>query len=178
VVVSGVTAAQEVGTPGRIQGEQQGLRFHVSVRTPNQIAAFYEGRGFPRDAIEAMLKACFVTVGLRNDRRDIVWLELDRWRFVTVDGTQVRRFDRNHWNTRWKKLALPLGNQATFDWTQLPETRDLHPDEPVGGNVTLAPPPGQFALEARFRTGADKQGKELVIQVSGLTCPGRKEDLK
>jgi hypothetical protein len=172
--IGGMALAQEKDRSGRHRGDAAGLRYHLSVRTPEQIAAFYEGRGFSHPMIEALSQVCFVTVGLRNDRRDIVWLALDKWRFITADGSRVPRFDRNEWNARWEKLAVPLANRATFGWTQLPEVRDLNPAEPVGGNVTLVPPVGEFRLEARFQTGADKKGKELVIRVSGLTCPGRK----
>ena len=66
-----------------------------------------------------------------------------------------------------------MANRATFGWTQLPEVRDLRPSEPVGGNVALLPPPGRFRLEARFATGVHKQGKEIVVILDDLSCPGR-----
>jgi len=156
---------------GRYEG--QGIVMSVSARTPEQIAAFYEARGFPRTAIEALRAACFVTVGIQNRREDIVWLEPARWRFYDAAGGAVERLPRAWWEARFEKLGVPPANRATFGWTQLPEVRDLRPAEPVGGNVTLLPPRGAFTLEARFATGSDRRGPEIVARFDKLTCPGR-----
>ncbi len=154
-------------------GKDSGIELHASARSPDQIAAFYEARGFPRNAIEALTQTCFVTVGFHNRSGDVVWLELSRWRFVDEHGREVKRRDRAYWNALWEKLGVPMANRATFGWTQLPEVRDLRPSEPVGGNVALLPPSGHFRLEARFATGARKQGKDIVVILDDLSCPGR-----
>ena len=140
--------------------------------TSDQIAAFYEARGFPRTAIEALRQTCFVTVSFHNRNSAVVWLELSRWRFVDEQGREVKRRDRAYWNALWEKLGVPMANRATFGWTQLPEVRDLQPSESVGGNVVL-PSPGRFRLEARFATGARKQGRDIVVILDDLFCPGR-----
>jgi len=153
--------------------EGQGIVMSVSVRTPEQVAAFYEARGFSRAAIEALRAACFVTVGIQNRREDIVWLEPARWRFYDAAGNAIERLPRAAWEARFKKLGVPAASRATFGWTQLPESRDLRPAEPVGGNVTLVPVPGVFTLEARFATGADRRGPEIAARFDKLACPGR-----
>ena len=134
---------------------------------------FYEARGFPRTAIEALTQTCFVTVSFHNRSSDIVWLELSHWRFVDEQGREVKRRDRAYWNALWEKLGVPMANRSTFGWTQLPEVRDLQPSEPVGGNVALPSPSGRFRLEARFATGARKQGRDIVVILDDLFCPGR-----
>ena len=154
-------------------GKDPGIELHASPRTPEQIAAFYEARGFPHTAIEALTQTCFVTVSFHNRGGDVVWLELSRWRFVDEQGREVKRRDRAYWSALWEKLGVPKANRATFGWTQLPEVRDLQPSEPVGGNVALPPPSGRFRLEARFATGARKQGKGIVVILDDLSCPGR-----
>ena len=153
--------------------EDHDIVLRASPRTPEQIAAFYEARGFPRAAIETLTQTCFVTVSFHNRGGDVVWLELSRWRFVDEHGREVKRRDRAYWNALWGKLGVPKANRATFGWTQLPEVRDLQPSEPVGGNVTLPPPSGRFRLEARFATGARKQGKDIMVTLDDLSCPGR-----
>ena len=154
-------------------GKDSGIELHASARSPDQIAAFYEARGFPRAAITALTQTCFVTVSFHNRSDDVVWLEPSRWRFVDEHGREVKRRNRAYWNALWGKLGVPMANRATFGWTQLPEVRDLRPSEPVGGNVALLPPPGRFRLEARFATGANKQGKEIMVILDNLFCPGR-----
>jgi len=154
-------------------GKSPSIELHASARSPDQIAAFYEARGFPRNAIVALTQTCFVTVSLHNRSDDVVWLEPSRWRFLDEHGREVKRRDRAYWSALWEKLGVPMANRATFGWTQLPEVRDLRPSEPVGGNVALLPPSGRFRIEARFATGPDKQGKDISVTIDNLSCPGR-----
>ena len=150
---------------------REGLDFYLSARTPEQTNAFYSARGLPLSAVQAIAKSCFLTVGLHNRRADTVWLNLVTWRFVDASGRDIKRISLPEWRARWKALNIPLAAQATFGWTQLPETRDLQPDEDVGGNVPLIPPPGEFTLIARFATGVAGSGKPIEITVPKLTCP-------
>ena len=170
------TLSKEGAGPAQqnLKNEDQGIAMHVMPRTPEQAAAFYEARGFPRNAIEALTQSCFVTISFHNRSGDVAWLELSRWRFVDEHGREVKRRDRAYWNALWEKLGVPMANRATFGWTQLPEVRDLQPSEPVGGNVALLPPPGRFRIEARFATGAHKQGEDILVTLDNLSCPGRK----
>lgn len=158
----------------RFHFARDGIVLRVSPRTPEQVAAFYEGRGFPAEMIARIAEACLLTVSLRHRRaNDVVWLELDRWRFFGPDGRGITRLDRDHWNRIWARLDTPQRFRSTFGWTQLPEVRDLHFDEPVGGNIAVVAPAGDFTLEARFRTGVAGSGPELVARIERLACPGR-----
>lgn len=157
----------------RVEGEKDGVRYAVVPRTPAQMAAFYEARGFPPSAIDALARACFLTVTLVNQGRDRVWLELDRWHLRDAGGSEVARISRADWSARWQRIGLPAAQRATFGWTLLPEARDLHPAEPVGGNLTVAPSSDSFILTARLPTGASKEGREIVIEIPGLRCAGR-----
>lgn len=148
--------------------ERDGVVFSIGPRNAQGVTAFYAARGFSQEMLAAIGRTCFVGVGIRNERRDTLWLELAEWRFAEPDGREVRRIARPEWDARWQAMDAPHAARATFDWTQLPESRDLQPGEPVGGNVALMPPAGEFALKARFRTGG---GKLIEIGVPGLRCP-------
>lgn len=150
---------------------REGLSFYLSARTPEQTDAFYSARGLPQNAVQAIAQTCFLTVGLHNRSEQIVWLDLAHWRFTDTQGREIKRISLPEWTARWQKMGVPLAAQATFGWTQLPETRDMQPDEDVGGNVPLVPPSGEFSLVARFPTGAAGKGKPIVISVPGLSCP-------
>jgi hypothetical protein len=169
----GADAADDIATApgGRREIREQGLVVSLSPRTPDQMYAFYFARGFPEDALQEIARHCFLTIGLRNERNDIVWLELDRWRFIDDRGREHARHARKHWNTLWERLKLASAKRATFGWTQLPEQRDLHPGEPVGGNISLNPPGSLFTIEARLATGADKRGPELRLRFDNVSCP-------
>lgn len=162
--------------PARHAFAGQGLTLHAETRTPDQMAAFYTGRGFPAAMLNPITHVCFLTVSMRHTRRDVVWLEPSRWRMLDAEGNSVNRLDRDFWNRVWDTMQAPPASRATFGWTQLPESRDLQPGEPVGGNITIVAPTGAFSLEVHFPTGRDKKGPEIVGHIEGLVCHGQSAD--
>lgn len=155
-----------------VEGVKDGVRYAVVARTPAQIAAFYEARGFPPETLDVLARACFVTVTLVNQGRDRVWVELDRWTLRDADGQPVTRIARGDWQARFERVGLPAAQRATFGWTLLPEVRDLHPAEPVGGNLTVEPTSRPFTLTARLASGTNKEGPPIVIEAPNLRCEG------
>ncbi len=174
LAASGANAADDITAAPATRREirDQGLVVSLSPRTPDQLYAFYSARGFPEDALQQITSRCFLTIGIRNERSDVVWLELDNWRFIDRQGRDLARIKRVEWHARWDRIHLMPAQRAAFNWTQLPERRDLQPAEPVGGNVSLVPPGSTFTLEATFLTGADKRGPALRLRIENLTCPG------
>jgi hypothetical protein len=149
---------------------REGVELFISARTPEQMSAFYGARGMPATALQELAKACFLTVGLHNHRTETLWLEPANWRFIDAKGNPVKPISRQEWKARWTALQVPLAAQSTFGWTQLPESRDLYPDESVGANISIEPPTGSFSLIARFRTGTLGDGAILELTVPNLTC--------
>lgn len=149
---------------------RDGVELFVAARTPEQMRAFYGARGMPSAALQEIGKACFLTLGVRNKRGETLWLEPATWRFSDANGQPVAHISRQEWKARWMKLQVPLAAQSTFGWTQLPESRDLYPEESVGGNISIAPPSGNFSLIARFRTGAKGDGATIELTVPKLSC--------
>jgi len=139
-------------------------------RTPEQMAAFYEARGFPDDAIARIRKTCFVTVHIENKSRSVIWLEQKNWR-ITSNSKPLPRLSSDYWDAQWDDIDLPLAKRSTFGWTQLPLVRDLQPDEPVGGNVVFPGTTDSFDLEAPFYVGEDKRNGMLVIRFENVQCP-------
>ncbi|MFQ5642490.1 MAG: hypothetical protein ACE5FQ_02210 [Thiogranum sp.] len=138
-------------------------------RTPEQMSAFYEARGFPAPMIELLAKQCFITVRVHNTGEDIVWLDLSRWRF-SAHGKDVPRYHRNHWLPLWKEMNVPLAKQSTFRWTLLPEALDYQPDEAEGGNIILPRVKGAISLTAEFASGPDKRGPLITLHYDDLYC--------
>lgn len=145
------------------------LQLKLSPRTPDQVAAFYEARGFPEAAVDRIRAACFITVGLRNKTNKVVWLELARWQVSSATGA-VKRVTREDWARVWREVGVEAAQQATFGWTLLPERRDLQPDEPVGGNLTVIRTGEPFTLEAVFKTGPNRRGGEIQLRYENLRC--------
>ncbi|MEA3411000.1 MAG: hypothetical protein U9R74_05605 [Pseudomonadota bacterium] len=162
-------AEESSGLRGGDCVETPELRFCIRPNTPRQMAAFFEARGFPGPALKEISIDCFITVGIENLSDRIVWLEPAHWKIRTED-TALDRLTPDSWSRRWAALGIPEGNRATFGWTLLPETRDLRPSEPVGGNIVLPRVPGPFSLEANFSTGAKRDGEPIHIRYDEVRC--------
>lgn len=150
--------------------ENDDLLMVLIPRTPEQMVAFYEARGFPKTALKLIENTCFVTVHIENKSRRVIWLETVNWR-LSSNHRALQRLGKDVWNARWNEINLPLANRATFGWTQLPAQRDLQPDEPVGGNIVLNGEVKKFNLEADFMTGKHKRGAMLKIRFQDIDCP-------
>ena len=145
------------------------LQIRFTPRTPDQMASFYEARGFPGEMRELLKQQCFITVGIRNTSQKKIWLDLANWRF-SVNGRELKRAHRDEWKSRWQSMNIPLSKQSTFRWTLLPESLDYLPGEYEGGNIILPFSAQPIQLEARFLTGDRKQGKPIIIKTNRLFC--------
>ena len=139
-------------------------------RTPEQMAAFYEARGFPQAALERISDTCFVTVHIRNRGNRIIWLDLAEWRFRSA-GRPLRRLDRDYWQTQWDAIELRQASRSTFGWTLLPEIRDLQPDEPVGGNIVFPGHTLAFDMTLKLPTGKQRRGETITLEFNDIDCP-------
>ena len=62
----GIPSLSRAETPPAPSVEDGGLYMFVRLHTPDQMAAFYEARGFPREAIERLRQTCFVMAHVEN----------------------------------------------------------------------------------------------------------------
>ena len=150
--------------------ENEEFLFVLMPRTPEQMAAFYEARGFPPAAIGKIKATCFVTVHIENHSQRVIWVEPHTWKFSSKEQP-LQRLDGNYWETQWDAIGLQQANRATFGWTQLPAVRDLQPDEPVGGNIVFPGTTGNFDLEAVLQTGKDRRGDPIEVRFENVACP-------
>ena len=150
--------------------ENDDMLFVLIPHTREQMAAFYEARGFPQNAIGRITGACFVTAHIKNRSDHVIWLEVEHWT-LSHEGREIRRLGTDYWQQQWNETGLPQANRSTFGWTSLPEVRDLQPDEPVGGNIMLPGSTTNFDLEARFYTGKDKRRGMLEVRFENVSCP-------
>jgi hypothetical protein len=149
--------------------EDKDIVFRVVPRQPDNIVAFYQGRKFPQRAVEEIRKSCYITFLMRNKSNTIMWLDLENWRFSSEDKN-FSRLRRPYWTAKWQALDIPQSFQSTFGWSLLPEQRDLHPDEPVGGSVTFTFTDKPIVVEARFKRGKNKDQGEKVIRFDQVRC--------
>ena len=157
--------------------EDDEIFMRIVLRTPEQLTAFYAGREFKQEAIDEILKTCYVTPIIKNKKLNALWLELDNWEFFIEskdrdngDNKPIKRIKRDYWKAIWQKVSLPQAHQSTFGWTLMPEVRDLRFDESVGGSVVLPMQSKPFTIKANFRTGLNKQGKTRTVILKNISC--------
>ncbi|VAW77505.1 hypothetical protein MNBD_GAMMA15-2185 [hydrothermal vent metagenome] len=138
-------------------------------RTPNQMSAFYEARGFPEEMIKPLHAQCMITVRVTNTGKQITWLDLSNWRF-TANGKPLKRYHRNFWLEKWKNMGMQAAHRSTFRWTLIPEFLDYQPGESEGGNIILPRVKGPIQLHAEFATGPDQKGPPVVLEYNTLKC--------
>jgi len=149
--------------------ENEYIKLEMIARTPEQMAAFYEARGFPKTAIRELGQMCFITTSLKNKSRDVIWMKLANWKFTGKQGP-LKRFHRNELKARWQQIGLAQQYQSTFRWTLIPEVLDYRPDEREGGNIVLQRTDQPFSLQAQFIMGAEQDGKRLSVKIGDLRC--------
>lgn len=152
----------------RPQLDNKDFTLRLAPRTPNQITAFYEARGFPRFAIDEIKQTCFITVGLRNNSDTIVWFDLGNWHFMTAKGP-LKRILRADWKARWNELGLEERFQSTFRWTLAPEQLDFRPHEREGGNITLPRTDEAFTITGEIYVGKQKN-RLYQVKFENIRC--------
>ena len=160
--------SQEKLTAKGTKFENQYFRLRLVPRTPNQIAAFYEARGFPSFAIAEVRKVCFITVGLGNRSKKKLYHDLSKWQFTDKDGV-VQRVLRPNWKQRWNKMGLEKRFQSTFRWTLMPEKLDFYPQEGEGGNLIFPRTGRPITLRTRIQIGKNKT-KIFEVTFKDITC--------
>ena len=155
--------------PARPQFENDLFRLRLIPRTPNQIAAFYEARGFPDDAVNTLKQLCFITVGFRNKSDRIIWHDLRKWEIRNAQGP-ITRYAREYWPGYWRQNNLAQRFQSTFRWTLMPEQLDFRPAEAEGGNIILPRIDGSFEVQAQFTIGERDAKKVVEVTIDKLYC--------
>jgi hypothetical protein len=153
----------------RQQVQTRDYRLSVSPRTPEQIGAFYEARGFPKDAIRILKQQCYLTVYFHNTSSATIWVDLADWRFSTAEG-ELQRLDRAYWKKRWQQQGLPQRFQSTFRWTLIPEALDYRPDEREGGNLILPYTAAPIRLQARIRIVDGNRERMESLTLENIQC--------
>ena len=154
--------------------EDDDIYLRFIYRSAEQVAAFYEGREFPKAAIERAVQTCYVTIILKNKSDDILWFELENWLFHK-NGKTIPRYKQSYWNKQWDEMKLNQAYRSTFSWTLFPETRDAQPGESVGGNITIPMQTDPFSLTLNFARGENKKGKMKTVKFNDIYCKGAEQ---
>ena len=150
------------------------LTLNLHARSPEQIAAFYTARKFPAQMVKLLSRLCFLTARVANNSGDILWLELDHWRFRNRDGA-IKRHDRIWLADQLDTIDAPVASRSILRWTLLPEQLDLKPGEQEGGNILLPRSSEPFSVEAVFARRQQRDGSPVRISIDNLHCAEDKQ---
>jgi len=153
--------------------EDSEIYLRTVYRSPEQLAAFYEGREFPQEAIKRITQSCYFTIILKNKTDDILWLEIDNWQFSANSAQNnqiIQRYNRAYWNKQWDEINLKQAFRSTFGWTLMPDVRDLRAGEGVGGSIPIPMQTDKFSVTLNFATGKDKKGKMKSVTLPNIQC--------
>lgn len=159
-----------------IQINSRQYRIRLNPRTPEQIAAFYYGRGFPSAMVKKIQTLCFITVGVRNKTNGLLLLDFNNWKFQTTSG-QLKRYTRAYWIAQWKKNQFPLRAIATFRWTVLPEKYEFQPDEGEAGNILLERTDQAFSINATLHLKRGNKIESLAVTFPTIKCASDKSNI-
>lgn len=149
--------------------ESMDIRLRLKPRPPQQIAAFYEARGFNKAMLKIISQYCFITVLIKNKSNHVIVHDLTGWRFTHADK-DIPRLTRQALLKTWRDMAIPPAHQSTFRWTLLPEQLDFQPNEAEGGNIVLPASTSPFSISARFRILDNKPGHRITVRFDNIQC--------
>lgn len=145
------------------------LQVTLTSRTPQQMAAFYEARGFQKNMLDKIASYCFITVYIKNKSNTIIYHDLSKWSFKR-NTTKIKRLHRNTLKETWDLMNIPLAHQSTFRWTLLPEELDFQPGEREGGNIVLPFTEQDLSVKATFNRQVKNKYIPLIIQLNNVKC--------
>lgn len=146
--------------------QEQGVNLSLTQILPDQARAFYQARGFDRDAAEVYASACVFQTVMRNESRAPIAFHLGDWRMLK--GKRAFRLKTEpKWQHEWEQRQLAGPARIAFRWAQFPLQQDFEPGDWNQGMTTYPLPRGAcFDLEFKWRTG----GKMQAGILKGVCC--------
>ena len=105
----------------QIQGEH--IQIQLNPLKPEQVRAFYLGRGFPKEVSEQIVNSCVYQVVIKNtsvaDSDAIVSVNLEDWR-VFDQQAQKALVPKEKWLEKWAELGASDAAIIAFKWATFP----------------------------------------------------------
>ena len=96
---------------------------------PDQLRAFYAGRGFPADVIESYATSCVFMTVVRNDHEDgEITFSTSNWSLAT-EGTIRPLKGTRQWLSDWLAQGVMKPQLIAFEWAQFPTQQSYQPGD-------------------------------------------------
>lgn len=161
--------AQQDGSAHKWSGD--GLSLELAPLTPEQVRAFFIGRGFaPADAEQIAATACLFRSAIGHAGSDPadppIAIRLADWRVVHGGTSRPPRL-REDWEAIWSERKVAEEAAIAFHWALFPSEQTFSATDYNWGFLTFALPPGStFDLKVAWQQGGVPRSHEL----SKLEC--------
>lgn len=145
-----------------------GVYLSLTPLLPDQVRAFYLGRGFDADSAELLATgACVFQTVFRNESvANGIAFNLADWRARTPQGEMPLKLERD-WQREWKQRGVSPGARTAFRYALFPTEHRYEVGDWNMGMTTYALPPGsRFDLKFVWREG-DKPRQAVM---TGVRC--------
>ncbi len=145
-----------------------GVYLSLTPILPDQVRAFYLGRGFDADSAELLAtKACVFQTVFRNESvAGGIAFNLADWRVRTAAGEQPLRLERD-WQREWARRGVKQGPRTAFRYALFPTEHRYEVGDWNMGMTTYALPLGsRFDLTFVWHEGEKRHEAAL----RGVRC--------
>jgi hypothetical protein len=134
---------------------------------PDQLRAFYDGRGFPQEAAEEFALSCVFMVVVRNGNEEgAIEFETGYWRIIS-NGQENQLRSINSWMDRWRAIGLETPQLVAFRWAQFPASQEYLPGDWNQGMLSVGLGAGErFDMMLQW----NYQGKSYKGRLHDVTC--------
>lgn len=136
---------------------------------PDQVRAFFQGRGFTAAQSERVAATCVFQLVIRNgaDAAEAMTVELPAWRVERAGGGAGSPRLAAAWEAEWARLGVASGPRVAFRWALFPARQRFAPGDWNMGMLTLDLEHGTtFDLHAAWHAGS--QARTVVFR--DLAC--------
>jgi len=148
--------------------DNQGVHFSLTQILPDQLRAFFVGRGFTLKQVEPYATSCvFMTVLRNDDAPGRIHFVRDNWSIVSGDNSSPPE-KTSRWLQKLKKHKVKNSALIAFRWAQFPSEQTYEP----GGDWNQGMLSAGLAADSRFDIIArwDIAGKSFATKLKGVSC--------
>ena len=166
--ITNPSLAQQTNSPKTWKKSINGISFSLKQILPNQVDAFYIGRGFSRKQIKPYTDTCVYTTILRNDNA-VGRVHFIRHNWDIISGGKTQNPPKNSaWLQQFKQTSTAKSALIAFNFAQFPEEQTYEPNGDWNqGMLSVNLPIGsQFDLIVRW----DINQKPYQFTLKGINC--------
>ncbi len=151
-----------------LEKSKHGVNFSMKQLFPDQVVAFYIGRGFTAEQIKPYAQTCVYTMTLRNDNATgRIHYVRNNWK-VQSNGNSYAIKTNTDWLTLFKQKNVKASSLIAFRLAQIPQEQEYEPNGDWNqGMLSIDLPIGsKFDITVNWDIG----GKPYEMKLQEVHC--------